>query len=101
MLPYSHEASCPIGHGSPFNHCRASTATRTFAVDAATNRLSVANYDPEGNLLAWGGETYAWDALGRMRHHNFPDEVYAYTADGAVFFDVSTADGFGDLGRLV
>ncbi len=64
------------------HHNGASTTTRTFAVNAATNRLSVANYDADGNLLAWGGETYAWDALGRMRHHNFPDEVYAYTAGG-------------------
>ncbi len=64
------------------HHQKGSTTTRIFAVNAATNRLSVANYDADGNLLAWGGETYDWDALGRMQHHNFPDEVYAYTANG-------------------
>ena len=69
------------------HHNGTSTTTRTFAVNTATNRLSVASYDADGSLLAWGGETYAWDALGRMKHHwssnqGSQSEVYAYTADG-------------------
>ncbi|MEM1206995.1 MAG: RHS repeat-associated core domain-containing protein [Acidobacteriota bacterium] len=63
----------------------ATTTTRTFAVNTATNRLaSLVTYDARGNLVARGGvgEAYEYDAFDQMISRNFPAETYLYTADG-------------------
>jgi len=39
-------------------------------------------YDGDGNLTWWSGERYNYDAFNMIKHRNFPDEIYAYTADG-------------------
>lgn len=73
----------PYGNMTRLRHFDGtSTTTRTFGVNTSTNRLSAAAYDADGHLTAWGGESFDWDALGRMKHYEFPNEVYAYTVDG-------------------
>ncbi len=82
---------------------------RSIPVSAATNRLSGSvAYDAAGNLTAWNGAAYSYDALDRLWHmaNGGEDWVYLYTADDERFWAYNTATGFSrwtirDLGGQV
>ena len=57
------------------------TQSRTHATSAGTNRLSAAQYDGRGNVVAWGGEAYRWDDVDMLFQRDFPQDTYIYTAD--------------------
>ncbi|HSL82590.1 MAG TPA: hypothetical protein VLF66_07415, partial [Thermoanaerobaculia bacterium] len=43
-----------------------SPVTRTIGTSSATNRLSLASYDLSGNVTAWAGRQYRWDAFNML-----------------------------------
>ncbi len=51
----------PVGGGSQ---------TTTIAVNANTNRLSVAGYDASGNMTSWGSDAYTYDTANSMTEQN-------------------------------
>ncbi len=51
----------PVGGGSQ---------TTTIAVNANTNRLSVAGYDASGNMTSWGSDAYSYDTSNSMTEQN-------------------------------
>ncbi len=46
------------------------TQTTTIAVNANTNRLSVAGYDASGNMTSWGSDAYSYDTSNSMTEQN-------------------------------
>ena len=74
--------------------------------DPATNRLTEATYDRRGNLLAWGGQSFTWDTMGRMTSMQGPgiNRSMFYDAHGE---RIVVRDGTGytftlrDLGQQV
>jgi RHS repeat-associated protein len=60
------------------------TTLRNTPTNSATNRLSgAASYDAAGNLTAWNGAIYEYDALNQMKHYISGSEewLYMYDAD--------------------
>ncbi len=57
---------------------------RTLSVLGTTNRLAAAGYDASGNMTAWNGFSFAWDALDRMTAlaGNGLARRFAFTASG-------------------
>jgi len=73
----------PYGNLTRIRHFDgSSTTTRSYTTSTATNRLTAGSYDGDGNLTWWSGERWEYDAFNMIKHRNFPDEIYAYTADG-------------------
>lgn len=67
----------------------------------ATNRLSAASYDAAGNLTAWSGNGYEYDAFHQMRRYvtGAEDWRYLYTAGDERFWSYRTG-GNGSLWTL-
>jgi RHS repeat-associated protein len=61
------------------------TVARNTPTSAATNRLNGAgtSYDAAGNLTAWNGAVYEYDAFNQLRHYVSGSEewLYMYDAD--------------------
>jgi RHS repeat-associated protein len=58
-----------------------------YTVSKATNRLTMASYDPRGNMTSRANvpnpsEVYTWDLVDQLASRNFPYETYLYTVDG-------------------
>jgi RHS repeat-associated protein len=58
-----------------------------FTVSKATNRLTMASYDPRGNMTSRANvpnpsEVYTWDLVDQLAARNFPYEMHLYTVDG-------------------
>src|SRR6185436_1064813 len=89
-----HVAPGPVSDGTlswqtytydPFGNIQSigGTPGRTTATSTATNRLNSASYDSAGNMTAWNGNSYTYDALGMMTRmvSGAEDWRYMYTAD--------------------
>jgi len=68
---------------------------------SATNRLTAGTYDTVGNLTAWSGNTYAYDAFNQMTRmvSGAEDWRYIYTADDERFWMYRVGGG-GSLWTL-
>jgi RHS repeat-associated protein len=58
-----------------------------YTVSKATNRLTMASYDPRGNMTSRTNvpnpsEVYSWDLVDQLAARNFPYETHLYTVDG-------------------
>ncbi|HEY0781755.1 MAG TPA: RHS repeat-associated core domain-containing protein [Thermoanaerobaculia bacterium] len=76
----------------PFGNLTAITGTsgRNVPIDPYTNRLTGAGvaYDAMGQLTAWNGATYEYDAFGQMKHmvNGSQEWLYMYDADDERFW---------------
>ena len=68
---------------------------RMTDTDSTTNRLIGASFDAAGNMLAWSGNTYEYDAFGMVTRRcpsgcvaGQPDWRYIYTADDERFWSL-------------
>jgi RHS repeat-associated protein len=70
-------------------------AGRAIPTAAASNRLTGGTYDTAGNLVAWNGNSYEYDALGKMTRMlaGAEDWRYTYTAGDERLFEFRTAGG--------
>jgi RHS repeat-associated protein len=61
----------------------------------ATNRLTAGTYDASGNLTAWSGNSYEYDAFNQMSRHvsSGEDWRYIYTADDERFWSYKVGGG--------
>jgi hypothetical protein len=61
----------------------------------ATNRLTAGTYDASGNLTAWSGNVYEYDAFDQMSRHvsSGEDWRYMYTADDERFWAFRVGGG--------
>ncbi|MEM6457749.1 MAG: hypothetical protein AAF772_21850, partial [Acidobacteriota bacterium] len=70
---------------------------RTLPMLAASNHLAAGRYDAVGNLTAWAGEIYGFDALGRMQTRNFPERTHIFNVDGERLFTFDWDPGTGAI----
>ena len=96
--PYSNITSITSYNGSGLPQ------TRTYAVAAATNRLTTGyGFDAAGNMtsrsLGTSSEIFEYDVLGELVSRNFPAETYAYTADGERLYSFFYGASFGGANR--
>ncbi len=62
---------------------------------STTNRLTAGTYDAGGNLTAWNGNSYQYDALNQMVRFTSGTEdwIYVYGADDERFWSYKTSGG--------
>ena len=60
------------------------TTYQDLPTSASSNRLTASGYDPSGNITAWGGYTYTYDALNAMTAltGGTLNKAYRYDAEG-------------------
>jgi RHS repeat-associated protein len=60
------------------------TTYQDLPTSASSNRLTASGYDPSGNITAWGGYGYGYDALNAMTTltGGTLNKAYGYDADG-------------------
>ena len=70
-------------YGNRTNCTEGSTDCQTATIDSATNRISGATHDAAGNVIAWDGHAYTYDAVRMMASDaaGGTTRQYLYTAD--------------------
>ena len=71
----------PVGNALALTSTLAAVPAQTLTYDA-DDRISGASYDANGNTLAAGGKTFAYDSLNRLVNFDNGALAMAYDADG-------------------
>ena len=74
----------------------------TTTTSGATNRLTSAGYDGDGNTRFWNGATYEYDPMGMMKRmvNGGENWIYMYTADDERFWSFRAVNGGGSIWTL-